>query len=492
MPSRSQFPVSAVVLMGAGTVILAIIVASSIWLAINTSQLAQEVTQSRRTRIVVSDTLETLLNAETSQRGYLLTGSARYLGPYQAARSALERNLSELTALEKDHPANRPVLLRLSRAARAKMNELAATIALEQAGQHEQAIGVVRTDRGINLMDDARKVFGELIADTERVVGDDMKQLNANARLLELVTTSGGIMVVLFGIIAMILVFRAVRVAVTARREVESLNVTLEDKVLQRTAALTQANEEIQRFAYIVSHDLRAPLVNIMGFTSELEVGTKSLKDYFEQEKDEAKPAAREAALDGIPEAVKFIRSSTGKMDRLINAILKLSREGRRELTAEKVDLKRVFETVTASLKHQIDETSTTVSVAENLPSLRSDRLALEQVFSNLLDNALKYLQPGRPGRVEIRAENRQHSVVIAVKDNGRGIAENDLERVFELFRRAGRQDRPGEGIGLAHVRALVRRLGGDITVVSKLGEGSEFRVLLPRTLPQEQGNKAV
>jgi len=240
-----------------------------------------------------------------------------------------------------------------------------------------------------------------------------------------------------------------------------------------------------------VSHDLRAPLVNIMGFTSELEVGTKALKEYFGQEKEEARPAAREAALDNLPEAVTFIRSSTGKMDRLINAILKLSREGRRELAAERINLKRMFETLVASLKHQIDETSTTVSLAENLPSLNSDRLAIEQVFSNLLDNALKYLQPGRPGRIEIWAENRQDSVVIIVRDNGRGIAENDLERVFELFRRAGRQDRPGEGIGLAHVRALVRRLGGDITVASKLGEGSEFRVLLPRTLPQEPSSKA-
>jgi len=491
MPSRSQFPISAIVLMGAGTLVLAIIVISSIWLALNTSRLAEEVTQSRRTRIVVSNTLETLLNAETAQRGYLLTGSERYLGPYNAARSALDRNLSDLAALENGHPGSQPRLLRLSRAAGAKMSELAETIALEQAGRHQDAIALVRTNRGIDLMDDARKVFGDLITDAEQTVTADMKQLNANARLLELVTTIGGALIILFGIAAMGVVFRAVRAAVAARREVESLNVTLEDRVLRRTEALTRANEEIQRFAYIVSHDLRAPLVNIMGFTSELEVGTKALKEYFGQEKEEARPAAREAALDNLPEAVTFIRSSTGKMDRLINAILKLSREGRRELAAERINLKRMFETLVASLKHQIDETSTTVSLAENLPSLNSDRLAIEQVFSNLLDNALKYLQPGRPGRIEIWAENRQDSVVIIVRDNGRGIAENDLERVFELFRRAGRQDRPGEGIGLAHVRALVRRLGGDITVASKLGEGSEFRVLLPRTLPQEPSSKA-
>jgi signal transduction histidine kinase len=271
---------------------------------------------------------------------------------------------------------------------------------------------------------------------------------------------------------------------------VEALNAGLEDRVARRTAALSRANEEIQRFAYIVSHDLRAPLVNIMGFTTELETDSGALKNFFENETGETRHAAREAALTGLPEAVKFIRSSTGKMDRLINAILKLSREGKRELIPERVDLNKIFETIAASLKHQMEETETRFDM-DKLPVITSDRLALEQVFSNLYDNALKYLHPGRPGHIAVTAETTRNSVIVTVKDNGRGIAPNDTERVFELFRRAGRQDRPGEGIGLAHVRALVRRLGGDITLVSQLGEGSEFRVLLPKTLSTDTGNQA-
>jgi signal transduction histidine kinase len=178
-------------------------------------------------------------------------------------------------------------------------------------------------------------------------------------------------------------------------------------------------------------------------------------------------------------------------MDRLINAILKLSREGRRELVPENVDVRTVLENIFASVKHQIDETQTIVELARSLPVLRSDRLALEQVFSNLIDNALKYLQPGRPGFIKVEADSIGNRVNLRIIDNGRGIAEQDLERVFELFRRAGRQDKPGEGIGLANVRALVRRLGGDITVSSKLGQGSTFQVTLPRTLPTESGSTA-
>jgi signal transduction histidine kinase len=117
------------------------------------------------------------------------------------------------------------------------------------------------------------------------------------------------------------------------------------------------------------------------------------------------------------------------------------------------------------------------------VPAIVSDRIAIDQVFSNLIDNALKYLVDGRPGRIRIEGVSQGRFVTVTVQDNGRGIAARDLERVFELFRRAGNQDRPGEGIGLAHVKALVRRLGGTIECVSTLGEGSVFSVRLPAVL---------
>jgi signal transduction histidine kinase len=112
---------------------------------------------------------------------------------------------------------------------------------------------------------------------------------------------------------------------------------------------------------------------------------------------------------------------------------------------------------------------------------LISDPVILEQVFSNLIDNAIKYLDPQRPGKITISGRIDVGYAMFLVADNGRGIDPKDYERVFELFRRSGVQDRPGEGIGLAHVRTLVRRLGGDITVSSILGQGSTFTVRLPR-----------
>src|SRR5690606_22085587 len=124
--------------------------------------------------------------------------------------------------------------------------------------------------------------------------------------------------------------------------EIEATNLSLEDRVRERTADLGRANEEIQRFAYIVTHDLRAPLVNIMGFTSELEASVVQLEDYMKDRPDDGDPKlaeARIAATEDLPEAITFIRAATRKMDSLINAILKISREGRRRLKPETLDL---------------------------------------------------------------------------------------------------------------------------------------------------------
>ncbi|MGJ3262173.1 MAG: sensor histidine kinase [Salinarimonas sp.] len=173
-------------------------------------------------------------------------------------------------------------------------------------------------------------------------------------------------------------------------------------------------------------------------------------------------------------------------MDRLINAILKLSREGRRVLLAEPVELTCLVETLRESVAHQLVERGATIEIGP-LPRIVSDRLALEQILGNIVENAVKYLDPSRPGLVRVQAEDAGPLIRLAISDNGRGIAPGDFERIFDLFRRAGRQDVPGEGIGLAHTRALVRRLGGSIEVASTPGEGSTFTVTLPKVLDEAE-----
>ena len=221
-----------------------------------------------------------------------------------------------------------------------------------------------------------------------------------------------------------------------------------------------------------------------MGFTSELDAVRTDIFSFLKEVEARAPDlvtADRRAAVEiDLPEALGFIRSSTAKMDRLINAILRLSREGRRVLTPAPVGLHDLLLGQRESLSHQLAEGEATIAVQDDLPDLVSDRLAIEQVFGNLMENASKYLHPGRPGRITINGKKIGSFVRYEIADNGRGIDKKDFERIFELFRRSGEQDRPGEGIGLAHVRNLVRRLGGNIAVASELGKGSTFTITLP------------
>jgi signal transduction histidine kinase len=268
-----------------------------------------------------------------------------------------------------------------------------------------------------------------------------------------------------------------------SRQELRRLNEGLEELVDARTGELQRANAEIQRFAYIVSHDLRSPLVNVMGFTAELETARKSIAAYLaagDTQGWQAPDAATRLAIEeDLPESIGFIRTSTQKMDRLINAILNLSRQGRRTLAPETLDLSNVVGAIVESLQHRIHETGTEVTVAD-LPTVINDRVAVEQLLSNLVENALKYLQPGRAGLIAISGGTDLGRAWVSVRDNGRGIEARDHERIFDLFRRSGVQDQQGEGIGLAHARALAYRLGGNIEVQSELGVGSSFRLILP------------
>ena len=293
-----------------------------------------------------------------------------------------------------------------------------------------------------------------------------------------------------------------IRKSAHARDEAEARlrdnNLNLEATVDERTADLREANEEIQRFAYIVSHDLRSPLVNIMGFTSELQelrgdifkrIATLSKLESAETPVLSASATADpdDLGLQGadkqlsqdFSEALGFIKSSIGKMDRLISAILNLTREGRREFKPVEIDTRELIESIASTVAHQASESESQIRI-EPLPTIVSDRLALEQIFGNLIDNALKYLKTGVPGDIVVRGKMKLGFAIFEIADNGRGIDQKDHQRIFDLFRRAGTQDRQGQGIGLAHVRALVRRLGGTISVASKLNEGSTFMITLP------------
>jgi signal transduction histidine kinase len=472
-----------------GLVALLAIVAVNLWLVRQAAVFSATVALATGERAAVVDLRNTLDDAETGQRGYLLTGNKDYLAPYNDAQRRVHENRDRIAALAKSDPAMEGDVAKLTTLTEAKLAELQKTIGLFDAGERDEALKLVNSDLGRQLMDEARELFSAMIARAEARIADASKSQQNSIVALQWVTIGGALVILLVVGGSVWAVLSYMRQLQEARQEVSVLNVNLEQRVRERTADLGRANEEIQRFAYIVTHDLRAPLVNIMGFTSELETSLTSIQSYIKQQsdgatQDEVAKEAQIAALEDVPEAVSFIRSSTRKMDGLINAILKLSREGRRALKPEWISLDTLFKTAAANLQHQIDDAGGAVAIDTRVSALVSDRLALEQIVGNLLDNAVKYRAPDRALRIQIRAhEARGQRIIVEVEDNGRGIAAQDHERVFDLFRRSGAQDTQGEGIGLAHVRSMVRNLGGEITLRSQIEHGTTMQLNLPRDL---------
>lgn len=471
-----------------GTIVLTGIILSSLWLVDRSRETFVYIVHERDIRRASADLLQTIADAETGQRGFMLTQDESFLDVYEKAMTRVRENLTTLADLVRGRPIKQERMPALRQLIESKLEEMAHTIALTRDGRREEAIELTRSELGRELMDQIREILDFFRSQSDRNVDSGIaEQLEANSSLQWFMIGGGiAILAVMGGAIAIIT--QHVRALSSARREVELLNAGLEERVNERTEDLMRANQEIQRFAYIVTHDLRAPLVNVMGFTAELDTSLKALQTYVLADggtvTEEQIREARLAASEDLPEAIGFIRSSTKKMDGLINAILKISRDGRRPLKPEQIGLKSLVESTSASVHHQISENDGQVQLDIRVPSITTDRFSLEQILGNLFDNAVKYKHPERPLSLTVRAmPEGRNQVRIEVEDNGRGIADEDHERIFELFRRSGQQDKSGEGIGLAHVRSLARNLGGEITVRSKLGSGSTFVLRLPSDL---------
>jgi signal transduction histidine kinase len=420
---------------------------------------------------------------EVARRGYLLSHRSQTRETFLDAVKAEPVLISDLKRLTADNPVQQRNVARLETLAIQHFRLLSQSMVL---ADHDQtlAIAVFNHDQSLGVTRQLREVTAAMLDEENRLLDQRITAQREAVQILFYALAFAGALAVATAIFSILVLRRYTRNLVASRDEVQQLAEELEDRVDERTRDLTRANEEIQRFAYIVSHDLRSPLVNVMGFTGELEAAAKPLAALVDKVEAEAPelldPDAAIAAREDLPESIGFIRTSTQKMDRLINAILRLSREGKRMLSPERIDLAGLAEAIVGSLQHRLDEIGADVRVVRPMPSVVADRLAVEQMLSNLVENAVKYLKPGVPGRIVLSAAMERGRVDIAVADNGRGIDPRDHERIFDLFRRSGPQDQPGEGIGLAHVRALAYRLGGFVDCKSTLGEGATFTLSLP------------
>lgn len=469
--------------------------AYSAWSSTQRSQVYSElVDHSYEVRDAIADFQIALEQSETARRGYLLAARPLFFQTYRENADRLDPLLERISVLTLDNPHQSEGIARV-RSLLARVSENRdRSVELVRTGNAAFAAEQFDTDTTVIGMRAIRARLRAVSAAEAALLAQRSADQRASTATFLTAFGVAGLLVMLVAGVSFVTVFRFTRDLSASRAKLQELNDTLEDQVVERTTDLSRANEEIQRFAYIVSHDLRSPLVNVMGFTAELESGTKAIAELVDRA-EEAAPdivtdEARFAAREDLPEAIGFIRTSTAKMDRLINAILQLSREGRRTITPEPIDMEAQVAAIRDTLQHRLDEQDGEIIVQAPLPRIVSDRLAIEQVFANVIENAVKYRHPDRPVRVTVSGRGQGERAIFEIRDNGRGIDPRDHARVFDLFRRSGAQDQPGEGIGLAHVRALTYRLGGTIDVSSTLGEGATFRINLPLIFTEPTGSQ--
>lgn len=248
-----------------------------------------------------------------------------------------------------------------------------------------------------------------------------------------------------------------------AKDQLKSHAEDLEKRVAARTAQLQGTIESLESFSYSIAHDLRAPLRAMAGFTSILR----------EQYAAKLGPEAQDIA--------RRIMDGAARMDQLIVDLLAYGKLTHMELTLGRVDVNEVLQQVRDDLAEQITARKARLEIADSMPRVRANRTVLEQVFVNLVGNALKFVAPEVPPAIQITAQDDTNVVRISVRDNGIGINAKAQARIFKVFERGHVGDYPGTGIGLAIVRLGIERMGGRVGVESAPGQGSCFWVELPK-----------
>ncbi len=256
-----------------------------------------------------------------------------------------------------------------------------------------------------------------------------------------------------------------------------------EEELAQLNADLVAKNSELEQVVYVASHDLRSPLVNAEGYSKELGYAVDDLRHKLaEAAVAETIPEVAPLLEQDIPEALRFIRTSVSRMDTLLTGLLRLSRSGRGALHIESLDMNNLISKSIDSIEFQIKKAMVKLEVTD-LPLCQGDDLQVNQVFSNLLDNAMKYLDPNRPGVIRISGWIEEDRAVYCIGDNGIGIASDHLDKIFEIFHRLDPTHSKGEGLGLTIVKRVLDRLGGNVWIESKIDSGSRFYVALPTGL---------
>ena len=438
----------------------------------------------------VMNQVERIMNsakdAETGNRGYLITQDPAYLVPYTSALQELPQEFASLANLTADNPQQQQRLPVMRAVLQQRLRLLAQSIELRRVGQFDSLRAMILTCTGEDQMNHLRHIADDAEGEEQRLLLLRTRQAAASrlrARFTLLLASGLDLLLIVLmfryfsseralriesELAAKKLADTAENLALTAdnlatsRREVErkadeilALNVTLEERVRQRTLELENTNRELEAFSYSVSHDLRAPLRTVDGFSLALE------EDYAD-------------AVDAVgKDYIKRVRSGVQRMGSLIDALLQLSRITRAEITREPVDLSRLANEVAANLREEEVGRELNFTVEDGL-TVDADPKLLRVALENLFGNAVKFSSKKVHPRIHFGWDPAEAAWFI--RDNGAGFDMQYASKLFSAFNRLhGDKDFKGSGIGLATVARVIHRHHGRIWAQSAVDHGTTF-----------------
>jgi len=261
---------------------------------------------------------------------------------------------------------------------------------------------------------------------------------------------------------------------ITDRRKAENKAKRLHDKIVIK-------NKELEEVINATSHDLRSPLISVIGFSKRLEKDLQEISSVIESDKmpAELKEMLTPIILD-ISESTGYVRSSALNMEALLTGLSKVLRIGYVALKKEQHDMNMRISDIKNVIEFQMKEAGVKLEISE-LPPCFGDKDQINQLFANLLGNALRYSDPGRPGVIRVSGyKDENHQSVYCVEDNGIGISSESHEKIFKMFQQIEPSKNKGQGLGLTIVRRIIDRHNGKIWLKSDPGKGSRFFVSLP------------
>jgi len=415
----------------------------------------------------LKDSFRALLDVETGDRGYILSKNTEYLEPYNRGRLEVLKHIDQADELTRDNEEQQRRLQELRDLAKEKLQFAAETIAAD----NDVARALINEGKGKRIMDAYRVLVDEMISFEKALLDVRVRDLqNAQAALwvaTGLLTVLGG------GLLGW--VFTITRTAIEdEKRRVDllnELNTAMVEEIEQRrkteealkltTAKLTSSNADLQRFAYVASHDLQEPLRAVAGFVTLIASKHKGTLD--------------EESEGWINHAVE----GSTRMRNLINDLLAYARVESRGKALELIDTNKAYNQAKRDLSVLIEESNAELT-SSDLPELMGDEGQLTQVFQNLIGNAIKFKSYEKP-TVHVSATRKDDDWLFSVKDNGIGFEPEHVDRIFIIFQRLhGREEYKGTGIGLALCKKIIERHGGRIWAESEKGKGSTFYFTIP------------